>query len=556
MLIPEPDFVPVPELTAEIARAAYPNGNVYLTMRDSLGMLYRDSEFASLFGSRGRPAESPWRLALVSVMQFAEGLTDRQAADAVRGRIDWKYALSLEITDAGFHYSVLSEFRDRVLAGGIEKQLLDTMLQQFQEQGWLKARGKQRTDSTHVLASIRQVNRLELVGEALRRVLNDLATVAPEWLLQQVTGDWFERYGARFEAYRLPKEENERDALQAQIGADGIHLLSAIYTSTSVPWLRQLPAVEIMRKIWVQQYYTEDGVVKWRPGKDLPPHKRMITSPYDIEARNRTKRNTNWNGYLVHLTETCDPDTPHLITHTETTPATTADVEVTDDIHADLSQQNLLPEQHIVDTAYVAAEQLVNSQKEHQIDLLGPVHRDASWQAKAGEGFDVTGFAINWETQSVTCPQGHPSQSWHVRQDPYGHAIINVRFKPAQCRVCPVRTQCTKSKNRPRVLTFKTQAEYEALQAARARQQTAQFKAQYNKRAGIEGTISQATRVFNLRRSRYIGLAKTHLQHILIAAAISLSRAFAWVEQIPRATTRQSPFVALGRTMQLSPAKP
>ena len=249
MLIPEPDFVPVPKLTAEIAHAVYPNGNVYITMRDTLGMLYHDNEFVSLFAARGRPAESPWRLAQVSVMQFTEGLTDRQAADAVRGRIDWKYALSLEITDPGFDYSVLSEFRDRVLAGGMEKQLLENILQKFQEQGWLKARGKQRTDSTHVLAAIRKVNRLELVGEMIRRVLNELANIAPEWVLQQVTPDWFKRYGARFEAYRLPKKETERAQLQAQIGTDGSHLLAAIYTCTSLPWLRKLPCVEIMRQI-------------------------------------------------------------------------------------------------------------------------------------------------------------------------------------------------------------------------------------------------------------------------------------------------------------------
>jgi transposase len=556
MLIPEPDFVPVPKLTAEIAHAAYPNGNVYITMRDTLGMLYHDSEFASLFAARGRPAESPWRLALVSVMQFAEGLTDRQAADAVRGRIDWKYALSLEIIDPGFNYSVLSEFRDRVLEGGMEKQLLENILQQCQEQGWLKARGKQRTDSTHVLAAIRKVNRLELVGETLRHVLNELANIAPEWVLRQVTPDWFKRYGARFEAYRLPNEKTERAQLQAQIGADGSHLLSAIYTCTSLPWLRELPCVKIMRQVWVQQYYTEDSVVKWRSDKCLPPHKLLITSPYDVEARNRTKRNYNWNGYVVHLTETCDPDTPNLITHVETTPATTADVQVIDDIHTDLARQNLLPQQHIVDTAYVAAEQLVTSQTEHQIDLLGPVHRDTSWQAKAREGFDITGFTIDWETQTVTCPQGHSNQSWHVRQAPHDHTVINVRFKPAECRVCPERAKCTKSKhNRPRVLTLKPQVEYEALSAARARQQTAQFKTQYKKRAGVEGTISQGTRTFNLRRSRYIGLAKTHLQHTLIAAAINLSRAFAWVEHVPRAITRKSSFAALGCAVQLLPAE-
>jgi len=224
----------IPEETARVARAAFPKGNVYMTMRDELGFWYKDSDFASLFtSSQGRPAESPGRLALVTVMQYAEGLADRQAADAVRSRIDWKYALGLELTDPGFDFSVLSEFRDRVIAGGAENQLLDDMLKRFRELGLLKARGRQRTDSSHVLAAIRKLNRLECMGETLRAALNALATVAPEWLLEQVTPDWFDRYGPRFEQYRLPKGKAERESLAETIGADGYQLLSAIYTDSA-----------------------------------------------------------------------------------------------------------------------------------------------------------------------------------------------------------------------------------------------------------------------------------------------------------------------------------
>jgi transposase len=105
---------PVPEETARIARAAFPQGNIYIRLRDELGPIYEDEAFTNLFAIRGRPAEAPWRLALVTVMQFAENLSDRQAADAVRSRIDWKYALSLELTDPGFDHTVLCEFRGRL----------------------------------------------------------------------------------------------------------------------------------------------------------------------------------------------------------------------------------------------------------------------------------------------------------------------------------------------------------------------------------------------------------------------------------------------------------
>jgi transposase len=180
-LQPQP-IGPVPAETARVAQAAFPKGNVYMQMRDALGTVYDDAGFAALFATRGRPAEAPWRLALVTVMQFAEGLSDRQAADAVRGRIDWKYALGLELSDPGFDFSVLSEFRRRLIEGAAEHLLLDKLLTACRTRGLLRARGRQRTDSTHVLGALRVVNRLEAVAETLRSALNAIAVVAPEWL--------------------------------------------------------------------------------------------------------------------------------------------------------------------------------------------------------------------------------------------------------------------------------------------------------------------------------------------------------------------------------------
>ena len=172
---------PIPDDTARIARAAFPAGNLYLRMRDALDVLYQDEGLGRLFPVHGQPAEAPWRLALVTLFQFAEGLSDRQAADAVRGRIDWKYALSLELTDPGFDHTVLSEFRSRLVEGRAEHLLLDRLLDRFRGLGLLKAHGRQRTDSTHVLAAVRALNRLELVRETLRHALDVLATIAPAW---------------------------------------------------------------------------------------------------------------------------------------------------------------------------------------------------------------------------------------------------------------------------------------------------------------------------------------------------------------------------------------
>ncbi len=240
---------PVPEETARVAHAAFPKGNLYLCLRDELGTLYQDDVFADLFPIRGQPAEAPWRLALVTILQFVEGLSDRQAAEAVRSRLDWKYLLGLELTDPGLDFSVLSEFRARLVAGSAAERLLTVFLDYCQARGWLKARGRQRTDSTHVLAAVRALNRVELVGETMRHALNILAEVAPGWLRSQVPAEWYERYGHRVEAYRLPKTEAERQRLAEVIGEDGRRLLAALEQETTPAWLRELPAVQFLRQV-------------------------------------------------------------------------------------------------------------------------------------------------------------------------------------------------------------------------------------------------------------------------------------------------------------------
>src|SRR5215472_15198259 len=186
---------PIPEETQRVARAAFPRGNLYMQVADRLGTLYHDAQFTALFPMRGQPAEAPARLALATVLQFAEGLSDRQAADAVRSRIDWKYVLGLDLTDPGFDHTVLSEFRTRLVTGKVETLLLDALLTVARAQGLLKARGWQRTDSTHVVGAIRVLNRLERVGETLRAALNSLAVVVPAWVQALAPPERYERYG-------------------------------------------------------------------------------------------------------------------------------------------------------------------------------------------------------------------------------------------------------------------------------------------------------------------------------------------------------------------------
>lgn len=316
---------PIPDETACLAWTVFPKGNLFMQLRDHLGMIYQNHQFLSLFSPTGQPALAPARLALVTIMQFIEGLSDRQAADAVRDRRSWKYALGLPLTDTGFDFSVLSEFRARLIAGNTEELLLTTMLDHLKTAGLIKARGSQRTDSTHVLSAVRSLSRLETVGETLRAMLEQIAAIAPAWLMLHITPDWFDRYSRRIEEYRLPKGTDARRSYAETIGRDGLVLILALAASTTPPEIVALPIVQTFRATWEAQYLMTDTTVKWRTAAELPVAGKRFDSPYDPEAHFGNKRTTTWNGYKVHLTETCDPDALHVITHVATTSAVTAD---------------------------------------------------------------------------------------------------------------------------------------------------------------------------------------------------------------------------------------
>lgn len=534
---------PIPEDTARVAHAAFPRGNTYLLLRDELGTLFADEDFARLYPARGQPAEAPWRLALVTIFQFLENLSDRRAAEAVRGRIDWKYALGLDLTDPGFDSTVLGEFRARLIAGSHEQRLLDALLDRCRERNWLKARGRQRTDSTHVLARVRAVQRLECAGEALRHALNTLAVVAPDWLSRSTPAEWVDRYGPRCDSFRFPAGADERRRYAEQVGRDG-HALLAAALAAGPPWLRTLPAVQTLRRVWVQQFLVDAGRIRWRTEDDgFPPAAVFISSPYDTEARYAKKGSTSWVGYKVHLTETCDDETPHLITHVVTTPAPIADGEATPHVHRALQSKGLLPGKHIVDTGYVDAELLVASRDEYGVDLVGPTRPDYKWQAKAGNGFAAGAFRIDWDSQHATCPAGRTSTSWTPAVDRGHNRVIKVKFSTADCRSCPSRMECTKAPRR--TITIRPREQYIALQMARSREETEAFDTEYARRAGIEGTISEGVRSHGLRRSRYVGEAKTHLQHVAAAVAMNIIRISNWLLERGRAGTRQSAYERL-----------
>lgn len=549
-------ITPVPAETARVARAAFPKGHPYLTFRDALGTIFQDEDFTALFPAWGPPGLPPWRFALVTIMQFRENLADRQAAEAVRARIDWKYLLSLDLTEPGFDFSVLSEFRDRLLAGSAEEVLLEKLLERWRVLGLLKVRGPQRTDSTHVLAAIRVLNRLELVAETLRATLNALATVAPDWLQGLAPLAWYERDSRRIEDTRLPREQAQRDAYAQTVGADGFHLLDALDAPQAPTGLRELPIIATLRQTWQRHYERTaralaspgeppEYAVRFKASREVPPAAEGIESPYDVEARYRHKRDTQWTGDMVHVSETCEPTAPHLLTHVHTTPATVHEAQCTEPIQQALIDKAVPPQEHFVDAAYISSELLVHSRDEQGIILRGPTRPSQGWQPQVDGAYTIDQFAVAWDQQQVRCPQGHLSVAWWEHGGGQGSRPIIVAFDKQTCGTCPVRPCCPRAKHTGRRLRLPPQDQYEALQAAQTWSASEEGQQLYKRRAGVEGTLSQGVRAFGRRRTRYWSLAKTHVQHVAIAAAINIDRIVAWLDDRPRALTRLSRFAAL-----------
>jgi len=536
----------IPAETARVARAAFPKGATFMRLRDELGVFLTDQDFTELYPSRGQPAAAPWRLMLISVMQYAENLTDRQAADAVRGHLAWKYALSLELEDSGIDASVLCEFRARLLAVPEPLNWLDRLLSLCFERGLLQRHGKQRTDSTHVLAAIRVLNRLELITECVRAALNALAVLAPDWLRNNAPLEWYERYGHRAENYRMPKSDRAKQVYADQIGVDGQTLLTLLQAPEAPEGGLHLDEVQTLQRCWQRQFIPEGLGIRFRLRTELVKDRAIqVESPYDPAARYSTKRGREWRGYKVHVSETCDDDLPRLVTHVATTTAEVQDAPLGQQIQASLFQRDLQPKEHWVDAGYNAAELIVQAREQHGTEMIGPVRPNTSRASRDEQAFTLRDFRIDWGQQKAVCPQEVESEYWRPTKRTTGQPIIIVTFSQKTCFQCAVRKKCVTSEMRPKSLTFQPQAQQEALHAARDAMNDPDAQRRYQRRAGIEATLSQGVRAFGLRHCRYRGLEKTRLQHVLTALAINVVRICAWLDGDRPQGTKTSRFAEL-----------
>lgn len=512
---------PPREMPAELARLGaqlLPPESPYRLVGDHLYAKYRDADYADLYPAEGQPGLSPVDLAFVTAFQCLEDLADRGAAEAVRLRLDWKYALHLPLEDPGFNFSVLSEYRARLVKHQAEGRVFEALLGDLQALGLLKRRGRQRTDSLAILTRVRELNRLELVVETLRVALRAVLARDPAWTRATVPPTWEARYGARCVAERL--SDTERAVFQTETGCDGQWFLEQLAAASTPPELRQLPEVQVLGTVWAQQYEVCAGAVVFcAPG----PYDGVtrIQSPHDPDARYSKKHDQEWCGNKLQVTETDDEDLPHLITDIAITSSVEGDQQALGAIQGRQAERDVLPSERLADQGYVSGATLAASAALGE-DLVGPAPGEQSPQARLPDGITLEQFTVDREQGCATCPGGHtaPHRS-HTADGGW-----QFRFAPDDCAACPLRARCCMGQG-GRTITLGPH--HAALQAARVRQQTTDFKARYREhRGGVEGCLSALVRGQGIRVNRYIGRAKNNLRALFVGVAVNLRRAARW----------------------------
>lgn len=526
---------PHPQIPEPIRRWAEANRkNRLVALAEKIDDLFEWDDFSELYSTLGQAGIPPWKLAIITILQHAEGLSDRQAAHCVDTRLDWKRLLHADLDEPAFDYSALSEFRQRLIEKNLQDLLLNKLLSLAEDMKVLK-RSKQRTDATHVLANVKVLGRLEKIHESMRMALDALLTHFPQEYISFHDPNWIERYDRAPYSFKAPKEQKRRDQLATQMGQDISALLNAVdRVSNEATPLSSLPGVEVLRTIFSQQYIKDGDGHRLRTDKESLSCSERIASPHDVDARFGRKASTSWLGYMNHYTETCEPDAPRLITNVATVHAGTNDTQVLPEIHRSLKQRGLAPNEHLLDAGYSDAELMQKSEELLGITIVGPVKPGSSWQAGTENGFQQTDFYVDFENKRAICPRGIASRTWSKRPD--GNSI-QIVFPKNECQQCPFKADCTKSDNGRR-LEIKDAAIYRYLQENRTTVDTLEFREKYRLRSGVEGTHSQAVRTSNFRTSRYSGLQKTGLQAWLVAAGLTAIRLANWITGVPLAKTR------------------
>jgi len=508
----------VPEDTLDLGQVLLRPQNLYRQLGDRFDSLFPDEMvFMCLYAATGRGAISPLLLSLVTIFQAMEKLPDRIATEYAVSRIDWKYAMHLALTYTGFHFTDLLAFRTRLQANQQDRLVFDQVLSKLKEAGLIKKRGKMRTDSTHMLAVIDRLSRLELVTESLRLALEAVCDLVPVWVSENISSLFLEMYSERRSDYRLSDAVVQQKLIQA--GQDGVWFLVQWDRAVPVPADQVPEAIMTLRTVLTQQFPPQQGGT---PPAERPRGADVIDSPHEPEARTAAKRGKPWTGYKMHVTETCDDDQPRLITDITATNACVPDNNELPQIQERLVAQDTTPDEQFGDMGYISGKNLVASTA-LGIKLMGCFAADSTNRP----GFQQADFSIDEKVRVAHCPAGQTSTYWHEGTAPAGgQQPVKIRFDAMTCLACPCFGRCTTSK-RGRSLGL---SPYRlAITARRVEAKSAAFRDAMHVRAGVEGTISQLVRTCGLRYARYRGLRKVRMQCFFSGIAVNLKRLVRWL---------------------------
>jgi len=505
----------IPEETRRIVAPLLSEDSVYRLIGQEADQIVSDLDFADMYAVEGRPGINPVVLALVTIFQFMEKLPDRAAAEMAVMRLDWKYALRQELDWAGFHYSDLCNFRKRLLEHGREGEVFESVVAHLRERGYIPKRGKQRTDSTHIVGAVAQLTRLELMWETLRMALGALLSTDAPWVLRHLSSDFIQRYTRRQTSYRLSKEEVPRQMKEA--GQESEWLLGQIESQGGSDLLT-LPEISQLRRVVDEQFEQgPEGKPTPRAPRSIP--KDILNSPHDPEVGYGNKGSRQWQGYKLQVTETADENVnAHFVTDVVITSTRIKDYTSLAPVQERLLEREIAPGKQYVDQGYMSGKNIVHS-RQRGIDLRGYVQDGNTTQPK---GFRLRDFDIDFENRRAVCPAGKSSISWIKVSKPRSNAAYHVYFG-IQCRSCPyfVSRVCARQR-RGRQLTVNRY--HDAIQARRCEAQTEAFHQEMHIRKAVEGTISEMVRAHGARRARYRGQAKNQLQAYFIATATNLKR--------------------------------
>lgn len=505
----------VPEDTRRIGEQVLREGNVYREIGDRFGELFPGDEvFAQLYDPGGRGAEPPQLMALVTVFQMLEKVPDRLAAEWVVSRIDWKYALHLPLGYAGFHFTDLLAFRNRLMAQQQERLLFDRFFSRLQHLGLIKLRGKTRTDATHVLGLVEKLGRMELVTESVRVAVNAVKKEDLNWTEEHLPATFLESYADRQSEYGLSDARVQAKLIRT--GEDGLWLLRIIEQSAPAA-VQHLAEVAVLRQVLAQQF---------PEGPAAPPSKRpagrdVIESPNEPEVRYGKKRDKKWDGYKAQVSETCDVAYPHLIIDLEPSQAPSHDSNELDAIQQRILARGVHPAEQNVDQGYTSAENIYTSRQKN-IELLGKPLADTHAHA----AFRQDQFQINELTHTPTCPNQHTCGSWtETAQADWPASRVVIHFPGPTCCACQFFGQCTVN---PKGRTLELHPFRTILVEWRQQAQQEAYRQRLRLRAGIEATISELVRKYGLRHCRYRGKSKLRLQTCFTAIAVNLARLARW----------------------------